>query len=369
MNRAADRIGPSADAESLKLTCYFGERHRTPDGFVADRLLDVFGRGELATSIMMRGVEGFGLKHGLRTDTSLTLSEDLPAVAVAVDRRARVEAVLDEVAALPAIGLITVERARLLTDGAAPAGPSTDPAEVVRLTVYLGRHERVGRVPAFVAVCDLLHRRGLDGATVLLGVDGTVRGERARARFFGRNAAVPVMILAVGRGDRIAAVLPELDRLLTRPLLTLERLRVAKRDGRTIDPVPVLPVADDQGRALFQKIMVLTSEDATYQGRPIHRQLTRWLRRSGAAGSTTLRGVWGFHGDTAPHGDRPFQVGRRVPTLTVAIDTPDRIAAVFPVIDELTSERGLVTSELVPAARARTLDGTVGDLGLADHRW
>ena len=50
------------NSECLKLTCYFGERHRTASGFVADQLLDVFGRGELATSIMMRGVEGFGLK-------------------------------------------------------------------------------------------------------------------------------------------------------------------------------------------------------------------------------------------------------------------------------------------------------------------
>ena len=65
--------------DCLKLTCYFGERHRTPDGFVADQLLDIFGRAELATSIMMRGVEGFGFKHHLRTDASLTLSEDLPA--------------------------------------------------------------------------------------------------------------------------------------------------------------------------------------------------------------------------------------------------------------------------------------------------
>ena len=357
------------NAECRKLTCYFGERHRTASGFVADQLLDVFGRGELATSIMMRGVEGFGLKHRLRTDASLTLSEDLPAVAIAVDVRPRIEAVIDEVAAIPAIGLITLERARLSTDGAARVQMPDDLAEATRLTVYLGRHQRVDRVPAFVAVCDMLHRRGIDGATVLLGVDGTVRGQRRRALFFGRNIDVPVMILAVGRGDRIGAVLPELDRMLGQPLVTLERLRICKRDGTMLGPMQFLPAADGRGRPLFQKVMVFTSEDANYEGRPIHRQLTRWLRRAGASGSTTLRGMWGFHGETPPHGDRPFQIGRRVPTLTVVIDTPDRMAAIFPIIDELTSERGLVTSELIPAARVRTSDGTIGDLGLADHRW
>ena len=357
------------NAECLKLTCYFGERHRVASGFVADQLLDVFGRGELATSIMMRGVEGFGLKHGLRTDTSLTLSEDLPAVAIAVDLRPRIESVVDEVARIPAIGLITLERARLLQDGAARVQLPDDLAEATRLTIYLGRQQRVGRVPAFVAVCDLLHSRGIDGATVLLGVDGTARGQRQRAQFFGRNTDVPVMILAVGSGDRIAAVLPELDRMLRQPLLTLERLRICKRDGRLVNRMQSLPVTDVQGRPLFQKVMIFTSEDANYGGRPIHRQLTRWLRRAGASGSTTLRGIWGFHGDRPPHGDRPFQIGRRVPTLTVVIDTPDRTAAIFPIIDELTSERGLVTSELIPAARVRTSQGTIGDLRLADHRW
>ena len=253
--------------DCLQLTCYFGERHRTASGFVADQLLDVFGRGELATSIMMRGIEGFGLKHRLRSDTSLTLSEDLPAVAIAVDVRPRIEAVVDEVAAIPSIGLVTLERARLLADGAAHVRMPEDLAEATRLAIYLGRQERVGRVPAFVAVCDLLHERGISGATVLLGVDGTVRGRRQRAQFFGRNADVPMMILAVGSGDRIAAVLPELDGMLPQPLLTLERLRIIKRDGVMVNRPQHIPRTDEQGRALFQKIMIFTSEDAIYAAR------------------------------------------------------------------------------------------------------
>ena len=57
-----------------------------------------------------------------------------------------------------------------------------------KLTIYLGGQERVYRDPAFIAVCDLLHRRGIAGATVLLGVDGTAHGQRERAAFFSRNA-------------------------------------------------------------------------------------------------------------------------------------------------------------------------------------
>ena len=66
---------------------------------------------------------------------------------------------------------------------------------------------------------------------------------------------------------------------------------------------------------------------------------------------TTLRGVWGFHGERAPHGDSALRLGHHVPAITIVIDAPERIAAAFAIIDELTAERGLVTSETVPVIR------------------
>jgi PII-like signaling protein len=319
--------------EYQKLTSYFGERQRSGGAFVADALLELYGRHEIAASILLRGTEGFGLKHHLRTDRSLSLSEDLPLVAVAVDTRPRIEAVLGPARALTPAGLVTVEGARLLADTAV-AGPD----EATKLTVYLGRQERVYRVPAFVAVCDLLHRRGIDGATALLGVDGTAHGRRQRAAFFSRNAEVPMMIIAVGAGEQISRVLPELGALLRRPLLTLERVRVCKRDGRSL----ALP---DGGP--WQKLMIYTSEVVRHQGQPVHRAIVRRLRSAGLSGATTLRGIWGFHGDHAPHGDRLLQLGRHVPAVTIVIDTPERIARAYSVIDDLTSERGLVTCETI----------------------
>jgi PII-like signaling protein len=71
------------------------------------------------------------------------------------------------------------------------------------------------------------------------------------------------------------------------------------------------------------------------------------LHRRGVDGATTLLGIWGFHGDHAPHGDRLLQLGRHVPAVTIVIDTPGRIARGYSVIDELTRERGLVTCETI----------------------
>jgi PII-like signaling protein len=340
------------NADCLKLTSYFGERQRTPNGFAADALLDLYGKHEIATSILLRGTEGFGARHHPRTDRSLTLSEDLPLVAVAVDARPRIEAILGAAARLTTSGLVTLERARMLTGEIGPVTLPEDLHEATKLTIYLGRQERVYRVPAFIAVCDLLHRRGIAGATALLGVDGTAHGQRQRAAFFSRNAETPMMVISVGSGEQIGRVLPEIGALLRRPLLTLERITICKRDGRLLCSPAAMPGTDESGMALWHKLMVYTSEAAQCDGQPIHRAIVRRLRTAGISGATTLRGVWGFHGDHAPHGDRLLQLGRHVPVVTIVVDTPERIATAFSAIDELTREHGLVTSETVPAMRA-----------------
>jgi PII-like signaling protein len=338
--------------ECLKLTTYFGERDRVPGrGFLADAFTDIYARHELQTSLLLRGVEGFGIKHHLRTDRLLTLSEDLPLVSVAVDTRPRIEAALADVNRLSFDGLVTLERARLLTGTLSEAPPIDAPT---KLTVYIGRHERIGGKPAYEAVVDLLLRAGIAGATVLLGVDGTAHGVRRRARFFGANADVPLMIISVGDGPRISALLPELGRRLARPLITIERARVLKRDGAR------LAVPDPLPSTVWQKLMV-------YSGGGVNHELIRELRLAGAAGATVLRGIWGYHGERPPHGDTLWQLRRRVPVVTVIVDTPERIRSWFGVVDRLTEHSGLVTGEMVPAFRATGPQLEQGELRMAQR--
>ena len=54
-----------------KLTTYFGERDRV----LAEELLDVYERHSLETSVLLRGSEGFGVKHRLQSQRLLTPSE------------------------------------------------------------------------------------------------------------------------------------------------------------------------------------------------------------------------------------------------------------------------------------------------------
>ena len=329
----------------LKLTAYFGERLRREDRFVADALLDLFGSSSVATSVMLRGIAGFGPQHQLRTDESLSMSEDPPIAVAAVDTLDKITGLAEQAVEMTTRGLVTLERAQLITTSAPVAPPDT-----AKLTIYTGRQQRVSGRPAHHAVCDALHRHGFAGATVFLGVDGTAHGQRYRARFFSRNVDVPVMVVAIGAGPQVAAAIAELEPLLRQPLLTVERAQLCKRDGRLLSEPAAPPATDDNGLMLSQKLMVHTSEAARHDGVPIHRAIVRRLRESRAAGgATVLRGIWGFQGDGKPHGDRLIQLGRQVPVTTVVIDTPERIADSFDIVDELTGRHGLVTSEFVPA--------------------
>jgi len=357
--------------ERLKLTIYFGERDRAAGRFLADVLLEIFEAHEVGVSVLLRGAEGFGAKQGLRSDRLLTLSEDLPLVAVAVDAQERIEEALREVEDLSFDGLVTLERARLLHASADPPEPPDaldDLGEAAKLTLYMGRGARLDGRNAHAAAVDLLRGRGIDGASVLLGIDGTLRRSRQRARFFSRNADVPLMVISVGPTDRVVEAAAELARRFADPLMTLERVRVLKRDGSDLADPGVLPEHVEGGMGLWQKLMLYSSEATHFNGRPVHIEAIRRLRREGAAGATALRGVWGYHGDHAPHGDTFWSLRRHVPTLTVVVDSPARTRRWLRVLDEVTPERGLITSEIVPAFRATGPEISRGGLRLA-ARW
>jgi PII-like signaling protein len=160
-----------------------------------------------------------------------------------------------------------------------------------------------------------------------------------------------MMVLGIGTAEQVSAAVAELSAAVAHPLLTVERVRLCKRDGQLVDRPHRLPTTDERGRALWQKLMVHTSEATGHGGVPIHRALVRRLLESGMArGATVLRGIWGFHGNHEPHEDKLFQLVRRVPVVTIIIDRPEWIVRSFDIVDELTAEHGLVTSEMVPAA-------------------
>jgi PII-like signaling protein len=338
-------------AAGLRLSVYAGERDHVGGRLLADALMGAWSRAGVRAAVLLRGAEGFGLKHRLHTEQLLTLSEDLPTVAIAFDRPEVILSMLEEARPLLRHGLITLERVRLLDVGDGVGGEDAAHDEL-KLTLLGARGARAGAQPAYVAAVGALRRCGLSGASVMLGVDGVERGLRRRARLRTRNPSVPLLIGGVGSAEAIARALVALSSFPGVAPLALERVRICKRDGVLLAPPHEVPASMQGGVAWWQKLTVQSGERDAQGRHPLHGELVRRLRAGGAAGATALRAQWGYGGEHEPHGERVWSLARDTPVRTVICDTPDAIRRSFELVDLMTARTGLVTSELIPVLRA-----------------
>jgi len=122
----------AVDEDCIRLTSYFREGQRTDGRPLADALAGLYAEREVAASIVLHGTEGW-------------------VTAIAVSPRPDIEALLGRVVELTGPGLVSIEQARLLTGDIDPAWLGEEPGEATRLTVHLGRQDRVYQVPAFEA--------------------------------------------------------------------------------------------------------------------------------------------------------------------------------------------------------------------------
>jgi PII-like signaling protein len=359
-------------AEALKLSVYFGESLEADGRLAADALMACFERHGLVSATLLRGIEGFGINRRIHAQRFPDVSTDLPLLAVAVDEHDRIRAALDDVDRIVPRGLVTLEAARLATgDDVAAADFPAGPGRAAKLTIYCGAGERAGGRPAYREAVAVLRRHGATGAIVLPGVDGLLHGRRQRARLFGPNGSTPLNIISVGPPDLLRPSLRHLGDVLAQPVVTLEGIAQVKHDGELLEPPPTLD-ASLRDEDVWQTIRVYTRRVAEVDGRALYSELTRRLREVGGAGATTILGDWGFSSDEPPHGDKLGRVASHRPTYTVYIDRAEKVAEVWPVIDEVTARHGIVTSLLVPAYRERAGETVHGSLDVAEDvvaRW
>jgi PII-like signaling protein len=300
----------------LELHFHFGERDRFEPA-----VMDACARHGVQAAALLRGVEGFGAKHRLRTDRVLSLSEDAPLVVVAVGETARVQALTEEVAGIATTGITTTTAAEVDM----PVVGSAD--GLVRATVW---GPRSGSDAPHVEAVASFRRHGAHAATVLLGVDGVLDGERRRARFVAANRGVPAMTVAVGTRSAIEAVMAELGAA-----------------ARLVTYAGVAPNSHIDRVSRHTRVVLVTSEVASSGARPRYVEFVHALRREGAAGATALRGVWGFRGEEEPHGDRVLALRRNVPVIVEAVDTAERAGRWLELAHELAGDGDVVYSQAI----------------------
>jgi PII-like signaling protein len=321
---------------ALELRFHFGERDRDGDRPLDVAVMDACERAGVWAAALLRGVEGFGASAIERTDRLLSLSEDAPLVAVAVGERDVIEGLATDLREIAAEGLVVLEEAALAPTGtptttAAGVGVSVGgtPGDVVRATVW---GPRSGSSSPHLRAVDAMYRHGADCATVLLGIDGILDGERRRARFVAANRGVPALTVAVGERGAITAALTEVGDLAD--LVTIEGV---ERNS-----------VIDRGKLHGVRVTLVTSEIARSGYHPLYLELIHSLRREGARGATALRGVWGFRGAVAPHGDRVLALRRDVPVIVETVDSAERAEKWLEIAESLAGAADVVYRQGIP---------------------
>jgi PII-like signaling protein len=101
------------------------------------------------------------------------------------------------------------------------------PEEADLLRIYVGESDKHHGRPLYELIVEEARRRGLAGATVLRATLGFGAHSRIHtAKVLRLSEDLPMVVEIVDVPGKIAAFLPELDKLMDEGLVTLERVRV-----------------------------------------------------------------------------------------------------------------------------------------------
>lgn len=103
-----------------------------------------------------------------------------------------------------------------------------------------------------------------------------------------------------------------------------------------------------RGKAL--RLTVLVGDNDTWRHRPVYTEIVHRAHDVGLAGASVLRGIEGFGASSLIHTTRLMSLTENLPVAVLIVDTPERVRAFLPELEELVTE-GLVTVDEVEVIR------------------
>ncbi len=98
-------------------------------------------------------------------------------------------------------------------------------AELLR--IFIGESDKYQGKPLHEVIVHEARRRGMAGATVLRGILGFGADSRMHtAKVLRLSEDLPIVVEIVDRPERIAELLPDLDKMIVEGLITLEKVQV-----------------------------------------------------------------------------------------------------------------------------------------------
>jgi PII-like signaling protein len=99
--------------------------------------------------------------------------------------------------------------------------------EGVLVRIFVGESDHWHGKPLYEAIVEVARREGMAGATVIRGIEGFGADSHLHtSRILRLSEDLPVVIEIVDRPDRIDAVLPMLDQMVSEGMVTVETVRV-----------------------------------------------------------------------------------------------------------------------------------------------
>ncbi|OIJ98463.1 DUF190 domain-containing protein [Streptomyces colonosanans] len=103
----------------------------------------------------------------------------------------------------------------------------------LRLTVFIGEHDRWHHKPLYAEIVHRAHAAGLAGASVFRGIEGFGASSLIHtSRLLSLSEDLPVAVVIVDTEERVRAFLPQLDELVAEGLVILDDCEVIRYAGR-----------------------------------------------------------------------------------------------------------------------------------------
>jgi PII-like signaling protein len=99
-----------------------------------------------------------------------------------------------------------------------------------------------------------------------------------------------------------------------------------------------------------QRLTVIVGESDLVGHRPVYSEIVHRAHAAGLAGAAVFRGIEGFGASRQIHTNRLLSLSEDLPVSVVVVDTPERIEAFLPEVEELVTE-GLVIVDDVRVVR------------------
>jgi uncharacterized protein len=102
----------------------------------------------------------------------------------------------------------------------------------LRMSVFISENDQFHHRPLYTEIVHRAHAAGLAGASVLRGCEGFGASSRIHTtRLLSLNESLPVLIIIIDRPERIRAFLPQVEKLVTKGLITLDEVEVVRYAG------------------------------------------------------------------------------------------------------------------------------------------